>query len=226
MNIIRTKDTLIKKQRVIQFFLDAAVELAEESGIESITLRSVAKRAGYNSATIYNYFEGLDQLIAFTAIRCISDFYKDVSSRLHNISEHPASDYVETWRCYCMHSFAKPAIFTYVYASDPETMNNVQCNVKNYLEIFPDAFSSEFDRRVLNAFAVDTYIEHNRMWIRPFAEAGAFSPEDADDILEFASILHNGLLHKALTLKDKTPEEYTALFMKYFLPFIRERANM
>ncbi len=45
------------------YFIDATNEIIENEGIESVTIRKVANLAGYNSATIYNYFENLDHLI-------------------------------------------------------------------------------------------------------------------------------------------------------------------
>lgn len=53
----------IYKNKVMNQFINAAVELIDENGIENVTIRGVAAKAGYNSATIYNYFENLDHLI-------------------------------------------------------------------------------------------------------------------------------------------------------------------
>ena len=46
-------------------FIDAAFSIIETEGVENITIRKVAGIAGYNSSTIYNYFEDLDQLVLF-----------------------------------------------------------------------------------------------------------------------------------------------------------------
>lgn len=40
-----------------KYFVDATAEIIEEEGVENVTIRKVADRAGYNSATIYNYFQ-------------------------------------------------------------------------------------------------------------------------------------------------------------------------
>jgi len=47
----------IKKRRVMTYFIEAANEIIKEEGINGITIRKVADKAGFNSATIYNYFE-------------------------------------------------------------------------------------------------------------------------------------------------------------------------
>lgn len=45
-----------KRKRVMAYFINATIELMEEIGIENLTIRKVAERAKYNSATLYNYF--------------------------------------------------------------------------------------------------------------------------------------------------------------------------
>lgn len=220
-----TKNKLIKKQRVIQYFLDAAAEIATETGIGSITIRSVADRAGYNSATLYNYFENLEQLIAFTAIRCVSDYLLEESEILSNILDDPVNCYIDNWICFCRHSFRKPDFFAYIYASTPEQMNSILAHMPEYLEIFPDTFSSSVNTDTIHAYSVNTYSDHNAAFIAPLIRLGIFSEESAEEILEFGSILYDGLLHKVITLKNKTPEEYTKTFSKYFVPFVTARVQ-
>ena len=58
---MRKDIALMKRQRVMDYFINATIDIVSESGIDSVTLRSVAEKAGYNSATLYNYFENIDQ---------------------------------------------------------------------------------------------------------------------------------------------------------------------
>lgn len=210
---------LLRKQRVINYFLEAAAEIAEETGIESITIRNVADRAGYNSATLYNYFDNLEQLIAFTAIRCVSDFLTELTGILSNITKDPVNCYIENWLCFCRHSFEKPEFFAYTYASTPEKMNGIHMHMQEYLKIFPDTFSQDFDTELIKAYSVNTYSEHNAAFIQPLIDMELVSAEDAQEILEFGSILYDGILHKVRTLKEKSSLEYTQTFEKYFVPF-------
>ena len=63
------KNSELKKKRIMNFFMDAAEKIARKDGIENLSIRNIADEAGYNSATLYNYFENLDQLIAFVVVR-------------------------------------------------------------------------------------------------------------------------------------------------------------
>lgn len=52
------RDTL-KRKRVVQ----AAMELADESGIESVTMRILARKVGVEAASLYNHVAGKDDLL-------------------------------------------------------------------------------------------------------------------------------------------------------------------
>ena len=53
----------IQKARIIHYFIEAAVKIIDEEGIEGVSIRKVADIAGYNSATLYNYFDDLPHLL-------------------------------------------------------------------------------------------------------------------------------------------------------------------
>ena len=47
----------IKRKRVMILFIEAAEKMLREGGLASVSIRKVASEVGYNSATLYNYFE-------------------------------------------------------------------------------------------------------------------------------------------------------------------------
>lgn len=73
-------NALLKKSRMTRYFIDAVVSLSDDMPVDAITLRQVAAAAGYNSATLYNYFQNMNQLIAFTLIDRMSRIWIDASS--------------------------------------------------------------------------------------------------------------------------------------------------
>lgn len=64
----------IQMQRMWQYFVDATVEIIEQKGIENVTIREIATKAGYNSATIYNYFREVSHLIFFAALKYLNKY--------------------------------------------------------------------------------------------------------------------------------------------------------
>jgi AcrR family transcriptional regulator len=60
----------IQEQRIRGYFIDAAKELLKGEGLSAVSVRSVADKAGYSYATLYNYFKDLNDLI----FECVRDF--------------------------------------------------------------------------------------------------------------------------------------------------------
>lgn len=52
-----------KRQRMMGYFIDAAIEILDNEGLEAVSARKVAEKAGYSYATIYNYFEDINHLL-------------------------------------------------------------------------------------------------------------------------------------------------------------------
>ena len=71
-NLTKTKKE-IQNERKIRYFVEAAWNIEDTEGKEAITARQVADLAGYNVATLYNYFENLDHLLAFASLRHLRD---------------------------------------------------------------------------------------------------------------------------------------------------------
>jgi AcrR family transcriptional regulator len=69
---------LLQKRRMMSYFIEAARQIIEKEGINAINIRDVANLAGYNSATLYNYFNDIDDLIFFASLGYLEDYIKDL----------------------------------------------------------------------------------------------------------------------------------------------------
>lgn len=210
------KHSDLKKKRMIGFFLDAAQEIVETDGFSALSIRNVADRAGYNSATIYNYFDNFDQLVAFMVIRKMSDYIVKSINILENIRS-PFDDWIALWRVFCLCAFANPAIFSYAYAADKQTMNSIQRNTKKYFELFYDELEIED-----NAYFSEHYDDVNILIQEELVRKGLFSREDAESAGTFGHYLFIGILNDALNRHDKSAEEYTEDFMRFFVPYLSD----
>ncbi|MFZ5952445.1 MAG: TetR/AcrR family transcriptional regulator [Candidatus Rifleibacteriota bacterium] len=75
----------IQQDRIRNFFIDAAVAIVKNDGPEGLSARRIAKEAGYSYATLYNYFQDIDDLV----FECICIFSNEcqrfVSSECHDL---------------------------------------------------------------------------------------------------------------------------------------------
>ena len=77
----------IKTRRMLSYFIRSAQDIMEKEGISGITLRKVADGAGYNTATIYHYFDDLDHVILFASLKYLQIYNKELDLQLKQISQ-------------------------------------------------------------------------------------------------------------------------------------------
>lgn len=209
----------LKRMRVIKYFINAATEIAREKGIENITIREVADLAGYNSASMYNYFDSLDRLKAYTSINLVVDYLND-ASKLHKQVSNPAERYVKIWKCYCGHAFKNPSAYSYVYSK--EAPPAVFDYIKDYIELFPDAIKDVNDD-LFTLFADNDIDKQDIMLIQDCIDAGFFAAEDIDDIIGFGDLLNAGCMFKISRQSGRDIDAYTEMFLKYFIDFLENK---
>ncbi len=63
----------IQEDRIRNYFIDAARDIIRGEGINAISARNVADRAGYSYGTLYNYFKDIRDLI----FQCAQEFMSE-----------------------------------------------------------------------------------------------------------------------------------------------------
>lgn len=188
----------MKRKRVMMYFINAADELIKEKGIGNITLREVASRAGYNSATIYNYFENLDHLIFFGAMRNIKDYSQALKTNLKNV-EDPMDTFFIIWECFCDCSFEKPEIYNAIFF--PDLKDDVEDYVEEYYKIFPEDLLDK-NKTVSTMLIKRDITKRGLTTILDLVRDGYIKSEDADKLNDMTLLIHEGMLKRVLRGKE------------------------
>ncbi len=200
-----------QKYRTMRYFIDATKEIAEVEGIDKLTIRNIADRAGYNSATIYNYFENLDSLVALAMIDSVTDYLYGFDQIL-NSDYDPIMALLLSWRVYAECSFPNPEVYEYVFAS--KHSDYVLSKLELYFETFP------IDTRHVNTIVTNhDMLTRNRLLYAPCFELGYFDAKKEDYIIDFCYILHGGFSKRIFT-KNQSTEEAVVLFLQYLIEFL------
>ena len=139
----------IRQKRVMTYFIEATEKLIGEDGIDSLSRRKIATEAGYNSATLYNFFQDLEHLVLFASVRYLREYVEELQDAVK-----PEMNSLETYRLI----YEK---FTQTCLRFPELFYNMFFGhysakldevLKQYYEIFPDELSQHtgFIRRMLS----------------------------------------------------------------------------
>lgn len=203
----------IKKKRVMMYFIEATQELILNESIENLSIKKIADTAGYNTATIYNYFEDLEELILYSSIDYLKIYLKDLKSEIN--SNMKAIEMYETiYKVFVHHSFEKPEIFhTLFFGKYSYKLEKI---IKKYYEIFPDDITGQTD--ITKSVLVEGNI-HNRDLpvIKQMIKEGSILEEEAPYIMEAIVRIHQSYLENILQQREQISlEEHKIKFFKIF----------
>ena len=116
------------------YFITAAEEILYTQGIQGVTIRNVAEKAGYSSGTLYNYFEDLDELILFASLKSFKN-YANMLCEAAKHSENELAFYYNVLGLFMKMSFENPDIFMNLfYGKHSPRLNAI---INEYYCLFP-----------------------------------------------------------------------------------------
>lgn len=203
----------VKKKRVMMYFIEATQELLLTEGLESISIKKIAEIAGYNTATIYNYFQDLEELILYASVDYLKIYLKDLRNEIS--SDMKAIEIYETiYKVFVHHSFQRPEIFHILFFGKySHKLANI---IKKYYEIFPSEIEGQMD--ITKSVLIEANI-HNRdipVMNKMIAE-GSLTEEEAPFVIQSIVRVHHSYLEDILQKKDSISlEEHSQKFFKVF----------
>lgn len=184
----------VQRKRIMTLFVDAADEIVREEGIDRITIRKVAEKAGYNSATLYNYFENVDHLILFTAMRYIGDYSRALPKYLEP-SKHALDKFIRVWECFCHFAFRDPEIYRAIFFADLD--KDLEDYIIEYYKLFPEELGPELEGISTMLLKHNIY-ERGLATIGDCVKEGFIREEDAQALNEMGTILFEGVLQQLI----------------------------
>ena len=181
----------LQKLRMMSYFIKSAISIIDDEGMDKLTIRKVAKNAGYNSATLYNYFENLNHLTFFCSIRYLSYYAKELPKYLSEAKDE-LDKCIQVWRCFSKHSYTHPKIYRTIFFSglSSETINS---SIETYYEIFPEEIELE-DFAYMPMLLEDNIYERDYILLVDALTKRNISLEDIRKINEMDILLYRGML--------------------------------
>lgn len=202
----------IQRRRIMSYFIDAAKQIMEEEGVEFISARKVADIAGYNSATIYNYFENLDHLIFFASMQYLKEYVHDLPNYLKGTS-NALDRFIRIWECFCYHSFHNPKIYNLIFFNKLSgTLNDV---IREYYTIFPEELGEQ-EQDLLPMLLEKNIYARDLAALQACVSQGYVQKENIYDINEMILLMYQGMLQRILSNQiDYSVEEAIQRMLKY-----------
>lgn len=210
--MIQFEEDDIKKKRILKAFINSVREVINDEGIENVTIRKIANVAGYNSATIYNYFDNLNQLIFFGAISFLDDYVQAIPFYI-NKSDDALEQFLLIWECFVKNSFENPNIF---YAIFTENIgDNSEDLFKKYYQLFPEELNN-IPKKYIPMLLESELSKRCSIHIKPCIKAGYFTTEIAKEVDERMRLIYHGMLSLMVNNRlNYSQQEAAELYMKY-----------
>ncbi|MGO4889746.1 TetR/AcrR family transcriptional regulator [Anaerobacillus sp. MEB173] len=210
-------------ERMINYFIDATAKLLKEEGIKNISIRKIAKEAGYTSSTIYNYFSEVSHLIFFAGMRFMEDYIEDLP-KYSAKAKDPLEKYLLGWECFCDHSFREPELYHAIFIADlgehPEEF------IKHYSSIYKfDSLQLPEELEVI--MTEQNLSKRSKNVLEKYAEKGVFRKEDIEKLNEITIFIWQGMITSLLNNRvTYTPEEASKKTMEYIRDVTLNTANL
>ncbi|MDM5225998.1 TetR/AcrR family transcriptional regulator [Cytobacillus sp. NJ13] len=202
----------IQTRRMWQYFINATTDLIDEEGIENLTARKIADKAGYTVSTIYNYFDELSHLIFFASMRQVREYTEDLPRYIKR-GKNYLEKYLHTWECFCHHSFQKPQIYYSIFITDlgvkPDEL------FQHYYSIYHEDLL-EIPDEIKPLILEQDLTTRNKGLLEMAYREGSIKSDEIDDITEMSVLIWTAMLTRLLNKrKSYTAEEATKTTMAY-----------
>lgn len=192
-------DAKEKKKKVMIYFIEATEELMKEDDIDKISIRKIAKRAGYNSATLYYYFDDLEHLILFASIRYLRE-YTTALARKIKPTMTTLEKYRTVYEIFNYYAFRSPVIFhNMFFGKYSHKLLNV---IKEYYDIFPDDLEGHEDL-LKNLLKQGNMYYRDKQIVDELVKEGNVDTNKVDITLKILINVHQSYVYEAMIKGDK-----------------------
>ncbi|WP_251859717.1 TetR/AcrR family transcriptional regulator [Clostridium sp. Marseille-Q2269] len=204
---------IIQKRRMMKYFIDATQQIIENESFDLVTARKVSNLAGFNSATIYNYFKNLDELLYFSCIKYLADYSKDkydiVNTKNHkNTFEY----YINIWKCFCYHSYRNPKIYFHLFFTN---YTLYQSSIEEYFEMIFDDID-DTGKNLLPSLLKENIYHKNLSLLNSFVRNNIVSEKNLNALNEMIICIYQSMLYNILNnLVDYSIDTATEKTLKY-----------
>ncbi len=202
------------------YFITATKELIERDGLENLTVRKVAEAAGYNSATLYNYFEDMEELVVFASIghlsRYITRLEEELKPEMNALMRY--RKIYEVFSCHCME---RPELFySLFYGKYKRKLEHV---ISIYYDLFPDELGHH-DGEILNMLTRGEITERDKAIMPSLVEQGFVDEKNTEQTVILITRMFQSYLYDAwMQFDENAIEEKVAAVLETF-DYIMEKA--
>ncbi|SFE20518.1 TetR/AcrR family transcriptional regulator [Peptostreptococcus sp. D1] len=191
--------------------INSARTILEKEGIDAITIRKVGDLSGFNSATMYNYFENLEHLKVFVCLFSFEEYLDDIKNYIKKSDDEIMYNYFAVWECFLLHTMKNVDVFYTLFFN--QLNRSISEYVDEYYSVFPREEKDYGD--VINSMLKNYSIEsRNILMVKDIARKGYIEESSIDFINDLTSFTYESILFRVYK-GFMSPEEGKSQIMKY-----------
>ena len=190
----------MKRRRIMVYFVEATRNLIQSEGVDGLSIRKIATEAGYNSATIYHYFQDLEHLTLFGSACYLREYILQLGRELRR-DMTSIQRFRTIYRCFNEHAFRNPDIFHNLFFGRHSHMLGEVLHIY-YHELFPEELAGigEAMRRMLVS---GTMYERDKVTMQAMVEDGFIAPDKVEVTMELIIRTHQSFIYDACVQGEK-----------------------
>lgn len=147
-------------------FVEATQALIDSEGLEKISIRKIAEKAGFHNSTIYLYFRDANQLILLASLKHFADYSAKLAEFSAMIAS-PTDKFIAIWDAFGQTVFSKPHIFRNFFFG--KYSNNLTPIITQYYELFPEQ-KPRYSREIEDMYYGNSISQRCLQILKPLAE--------------------------------------------------------
>ena len=216
----RMKYSEEERNTIIKNFLNSTREIIHSEGIDQVSIRKVAARAGLNSATMYLYFTDSDELITLACMGYLEDYCNTLICEVPQMKT-VYDAYMRAWEVFSIYAFQNPQVFHRLFFyphSKP-----LKETAARYFQIYPEMLEQS-EGLVHDTLLAGTLSARNMKMLRVICDDFHMDAHYADVINDFTICYFKNLLEEMPadadeeTVKAKTRQLLEALKFLFWGP--------
>lgn len=206
----------IKKNRMKRYFIDACYDIMSTEGMCEVTIRRVADLAGYNSATLYNYFMNLDHLMLYASCKYLKGYL--VKLKETTLPEDSYERYLHIWRLFSEEAFLNPAHYHLLFFKFCYT--NANDAIRDYFEIYSEELTG-LSESLLPMLVEGTLWKRDYENLKQCAVDGYILKEDVLVINDMLVLIFQSMIVQAMQETDVDVDAYVRRIMDYITRILK-----
>lgn len=159
-------------------FVEATQALIDSEGLERISIRKIADKAGFHNSTIYLYFKDVNQLILLASLKHFNEYSKKLSEYSTMIAG-PTDKFLAVWDAFGQTVFHNPHIFHNFFFG--KYSQNLTPIITQYYRLFPEE-KTNYSKEIEDMYYGNSIQERCRKILEPLidVESSRVTKENID----------------------------------------------